>query len=209
MTEKAAVVGGGLPCQHQRQLFHFASLCFASLHFYSRFHCRRSFVATNNTAGWFQLTALTPRPALCGFTFSENIQFSQKILTVLLVTQSHPLDLSRSDALVCQEEPCRGQILSLASKLKAAFPTTKTGAQLRVTLDSVSALCGGLAPTGVLVRTSSALQRAQATESSESTCLHQAAAPQTGFCSKFVTWLSRRFGSSGSIWIQCYPSSEG
>ena len=105
MTEKAAVGGGGLPCQHQRQLFHFASLCFASLHFYSRFHCRRSFVATNNTAGWFQLTALTPRPALCGFTFSENIQFSQKLLTVLLVTQSHPLDLSQSDALVYQEEP--------------------------------------------------------------------------------------------------------
>ena len=119
MTEKAAVAGGGLPCQHQRQLFHFASLCFASLHFYSRFHCRRSFVATNNTAGWFQLTALTPRPALCGFTFSENIQFSQKLLTVLLVTQSHPLDLSQSDVLVYQEEPCRGQILSLASKLKA------------------------------------------------------------------------------------------
>ena len=97
-----------------------------------------------------------------------------------------------------------------SKRLKAAFPTKETGAQLlRVTLDSVSALCGGLAPTGVLVRTSRALQRAQATESSESTCLHQAAAAQTGFCSKFVTWLSRRFGSSGSIWIQCYPSSEG
>ena len=81
-----------------------------------------------------------------------------------------------------------------SKRLKAAFPTTKTGAQLlRVTLDSVSALCGGLAPTGVLVRTSRALQRAQATESSESSCLHQAAAAQTGFCSKFVTWLSRRF----------------
>ena len=78
MTEKAAGAGGGLPCQHQRQLFHFASLCFASLHFYSRFHCRRSFAATNNTAGWFQLTALTPRSAVCGFTFSENIQFSLK-----------------------------------------------------------------------------------------------------------------------------------
>ena len=120
MTEKAAVAGGGLPCQHQRQLFHFASLCFASLHFYSRFHCRRNEVLPQQTtllagSNWQH----SHQYLLCGFTFSENIQFSQKLLTVLLVTQSHPLDLSQSDVLVYQEEPCRGQILSLASKLKA------------------------------------------------------------------------------------------
>ena len=53
------------------------------------------------------------------FHFLRKYPVSQKLLTVLLVTQSHPLDLSQSGVLVYQEEPCRGQILSLASKLKA------------------------------------------------------------------------------------------